>query len=166
MKVHAVSFSVQPSKDTCPVSPACCQVLTQWDHCWLACDFDLNWRAALNKSVLKMRVSLENLLRNAWKYTYDMPCPYHEKTAATYVEFRCKWLRREIICYVHDNGAGFNRRLTIVCSSRFNACIPKSNSWEPVLDWLRRTGLFLVMAVGCGLRVQWVREIFYFALDA
>jgi signal transduction histidine kinase len=47
-----------------------------------------------------MRVALENLIRNAWKYT--------EKTADASVEFGYKWAEHEIVCFVRDNGAGFN----------------------------------------------------------
>lgn len=47
-----------------------------------------------------MRVALENLIRNAWKYT--------EKLADASVEFGYKWSGREIVCFVRDNGAGFN----------------------------------------------------------
>ena len=47
-----------------------------------------------------MRVALENLIRNAWKYT--------EKTAAASIEFGYKRAAHEIVCFVRDNGAGFN----------------------------------------------------------
>ncbi|MGB8481230.1 MAG: ATP-binding protein [Acidobacteriaceae bacterium] len=47
-----------------------------------------------------MRVALENLIRNAWKYT--------EKTADASIEFGYKRAAHEIVCFVRDNGAGFN----------------------------------------------------------
>ena len=47
-----------------------------------------------------MRVVLENLIRNAWKYT--------EKTTAVSIEFGYKRAAQEIVCFVRDNGAGFN----------------------------------------------------------
>lgn len=47
-----------------------------------------------------MRVALENLIRNAWKYT--------EKTANASIDFGCKRAGRELVCFVRDNGAGFN----------------------------------------------------------
>lgn len=45
-------------------------------------------------------MALENLIRNAWKYT--------EKTGATSIELEYKRAAQEIVCFVHDNGAGFN----------------------------------------------------------
>jgi len=47
-----------------------------------------------------MRVALENLIRNAWKYT--------EKTDAASIGFGYKRAAHEIVCFVRDNGAGFN----------------------------------------------------------
>ena len=47
-----------------------------------------------------MRVALENLIRNAWKYT--------EETAAASIEFGYERTAHEIVCFVRDNGAGFN----------------------------------------------------------
>ena len=51
-----------------------------------------------------MRIALENLIRNAWKYT--------EKTAAASIEFGYKRSAHEIVCFVRDNGAGFNPELS------------------------------------------------------
>jgi light-regulated signal transduction histidine kinase (bacteriophytochrome) len=47
-----------------------------------------------------MRVALENLLRNAWKYTSNRDCAR--------IEFGYKRAGSEIVCFVRDNGAGFN----------------------------------------------------------
>lgn len=47
-----------------------------------------------------MRVALENLIRNAWKYT--------EKTRAASIEFGYKRAAHEVVCFVRDNGAGFD----------------------------------------------------------
>ncbi len=47
-----------------------------------------------------MQVALENLICNAWKYT--------EKTTDALIEFGCKRAGQEIVCFVRDNGAGFN----------------------------------------------------------
>ena len=50
-----------------------------------------------------MRVALDNLLRNAWKYTsrHDTAC----------IEFGAMRLRGETVYYVRDDGAGFDPRL-------------------------------------------------------
>ncbi|HEY5254926.1 MAG TPA: ATP-binding protein [Acidobacteriaceae bacterium] len=47
-----------------------------------------------------MRVALENLIRNAWKYT--------EKISDATIEFGYQRSAHEIVCFVRDNGAGFN----------------------------------------------------------
>lgn len=47
-----------------------------------------------------MHVALENLLRNAWKYTSNL--------ASARIEFGYKRVGSEIFCFVRDNGAGFN----------------------------------------------------------
>lgn len=49
-----------------------------------------------------VHVVLENLLRNAWKYT--------SKTASAEIEFGYKEEPAGTVFYVHDNGAGFNPR--------------------------------------------------------
>ena len=47
-----------------------------------------------------MRVALENLLRNAWKYTSNL--------SSARIEFGYKRVGSEVFCFVRDNGAGFN----------------------------------------------------------
>ncbi len=47
-----------------------------------------------------MRVVLENLLRNAWKYT--------SRRLSARIEFGFRRVGAEIVCFVRDNGAGFN----------------------------------------------------------
>jgi len=47
-----------------------------------------------------MKIALENLLNNAWKFTSQKPCAQ--------IEFGCKVLDGETVYYVADNGAGFN----------------------------------------------------------
>ena len=47
-----------------------------------------------------IRVALENLMRNAWKYT--------SKLLSARIEFGYKRAGSQIFCYVRDNGAGFN----------------------------------------------------------
>jgi signal transduction histidine kinase len=50
-----------------------------------------------------MRIVLQNLLRNAWKFT--------GKTEAAQIEFGCFKNGAVVIFYVRDNGAGFDQRL-------------------------------------------------------
>lgn len=67
-------------------------------------DRNVNFTVAPGAMVLAdaglMRVALENLIRNAWKYT--------EKTSAASIEIGFKRTAHEIVCFVRDNGAGFN----------------------------------------------------------
>ncbi|MGI8772929.1 MAG: ATP-binding protein [Acidobacteriaceae bacterium] len=51
-----------------------------------------------------MRVTLENLLRNAWKYT--------SRRLSARIEFGFKRDGAEIVCFVRDDGAGFNPEFT------------------------------------------------------
>jgi signal transduction histidine kinase len=51
-----------------------------------------------------MRVALDNLLRNSWKYTSR-----HEKAC---IEFGAVRRRGEVLYYVRDDGAGFDPRLS------------------------------------------------------
>jgi signal transduction histidine kinase len=50
-----------------------------------------------------MRVALDNLIRNAWKYT-----SHHESAC---IEFGAKSVRGETVYYVRDDGAGFDPKL-------------------------------------------------------
>lgn len=50
-----------------------------------------------------MHVALENLLRNAWKYTSRRP--------SAQIQFGFRRVGAEIVCYVRDNGAGVQPRL-------------------------------------------------------
>ena len=50
-----------------------------------------------------MQVVIQNLLRNAWKFT--------ERSRVAEIEFGCKQQDRHSIYYVRDNGAGFDQRL-------------------------------------------------------
>lgn len=47
-----------------------------------------------------IRVALENIMRNAWKYT--------SKMLSARIEFGYKRAGSQIFCFVRDNGAGFN----------------------------------------------------------
>ena len=51
-----------------------------------------------------MRVVLENLLRNAWKYSS------HHSTAR--IEFGFDRVGAQVVCFVRDDGAGFNPQFT------------------------------------------------------
>jgi signal transduction histidine kinase len=50
-----------------------------------------------------MQIVLQNLLRNAWKFTGRCESPR--------IEFGCKQPGKVVIFYVRDNGAGFDQRL-------------------------------------------------------
>jgi signal transduction histidine kinase len=50
-----------------------------------------------------MQIVLQNLLRNAWKFT--------SRTASAEIEFGCKQNGPETIYFVRDNGAGFDQRM-------------------------------------------------------
>jgi len=50
-----------------------------------------------------MQIVLQNLLRNAWKFTGR-----RDKAA---IEFGCMQRNNEMVMYVRDNGAGFDARL-------------------------------------------------------
>jgi PAS domain S-box-containing protein len=47
-----------------------------------------------------MRQALHNLLENAWKYTSRTPSPR--------IEFGCRYDEGQQVCFVRDNGAGFD----------------------------------------------------------
>jgi len=50
-----------------------------------------------------MQIVLQNLLRNAWKFTSRAPNPR--------IEFGCAEQGQETVYFVRDNGAGFDQRL-------------------------------------------------------
>jgi signal transduction histidine kinase len=50
-----------------------------------------------------MQIVLQNLLRNAWKFT--------SRTASAEIEFGCKRDGPETVYFVRDNGAGFDQRM-------------------------------------------------------
>lgn len=47
-----------------------------------------------------LKIALENLLNNAWKYT--------SKRTAARIEFGCTQTDQKLVYYIRDNGAGFN----------------------------------------------------------
>ncbi len=66
-------------------------------------DFVIHDCAAVQGDARLLHIALDNLLRNAWKYTS------HHETAR--IEFNCEERRGRTVFFVRDDGAGFNPQL-------------------------------------------------------
>jgi len=62
--------------------------------------FDIHDCAPVNGDSRLLRIVMENLLRNSWKYTSN-----HEQA---HIEFGCETRRGKLVFYVQDDGAGFD----------------------------------------------------------
>ncbi|MBD3315763.1 MAG: PAS domain-containing sensor histidine kinase, partial [Chitinivibrionales bacterium] len=65
-------------------------------------DFIIQAEVQVHADKALIRIALENLLRNAWKFT--------SKKAVTKIAFGCFVKEGETIYYIRDNGAGFDKK--------------------------------------------------------
>ncbi len=95
-------------------------------------------------------VVLENLLRNAWKYS--------SRKDPARIEFGCRDEGEETIFFVRDNGAGFDNITLTVCFVLSNACTHRRIFPEPASGWPPCKGLLLGTVGVFGRQEQWTKE--------
>ena len=93
-----------------------------------------------------MRVVLENLLRNAWKFT--------SKRNGARIEFGRTADNGHSAFFVKDNGAGFDPNYSSRLFGAFQGFIPHRNSPGLVWVWPRCNALFFVTVGRCGPRAM------------
>jgi signal transduction histidine kinase len=97
-----------------------------------------------------IRVLLENLLSNAFKFTSEIPNGE--------IDFGCKYDKREQVFYVKDNGVGFDMQHAGQLFVPFQRLHGKPNLKEQASDWRRFTGLWGGTAAGFGRKRIPARE--------
>ena len=98
-----------------------------------------------------LRIVIENLLGNAWKFS--------GKRSAARIEFGMTTSDGNQAYFVKDNGVGFDMRYAEYCLGRFSAYTQKMNSRVLELVLLQPSRLsFIVMAGIFSRRAKWIRE--------
>ena len=115
-------------------------------------DFVINKSPEVLADAGLMRIVLDNLLRNSWKYTSHHPRACIEFGAMQ--TFDAGRPAAGLVFFVRDDGAGFDPSHMDRLSSRFSACTARAIFPELGSAWLRCGAFFHAREVLSGLKVQ------------
>jgi light-regulated signal transduction histidine kinase (bacteriophytochrome) len=107
-------------------------------------------RCSLNADPGLMQIVLQNLLRNAWKFT-GRPDPAQ-------IEFGCEQKNGMTVFYFRDNGAGFDPQMADRLFKPFQRLHAVSEFPGTALDWPRCSASFAATEERCGRRAKLSKE--------